>query len=79
MGIERTAYITSADTSPLDVDDYIVIVLELRDGPVAVGDLVRLLEDESWVLERISARVSSCHSGFKRIVLQWNCGVAGYV
>jgi len=56
-----------------------VIVLELRDGPVAVGDLVRLLEDESWVLERISARVSSCHSGFKRIVLQWNCGVAGYV
>ena len=79
-GKEGVAHIRSADTSPLDVDDYIVVILELWDGAVAVGDLVRLLEDESWVLEKMSARVSSRHNcSFKRIVLQWNCGVAGYV
>jgi len=79
-GEEGVAHIRSADTSPLDVDDYIVVILELWDGAVAVGDLVRLLEDESWVLEKMSARVSSRHNcSFKRIVLQWNCGVAGYV
>ena len=79
MAAGSAAYIRSADTSPLDVDNYIVGVLDLRNGAVAISDLVWLLEDESWVLEKMSARVSSRHNSFKRIVLQWNCGVAGYV
>jgi len=59
MAQGRVAYIGSADTSPLDVDDYIVVILDLGNWAVAVGDLVRLLEDECWVLDCVSAEIPS--------------------